>query len=755
MSVENNGSTYQWFTEKDTFSLKDGNFNGITIFLDKIEVDVLPTKETIWLQSPNTAEVKIERDIRGYQSTVKEIHKSLTPGQRYGQGMGLTKFSLMEQETDICKDYVELVKGKKVAERHSVSSIWSGYCRGVMMFYDILGKNDFETLVESLRTPEIKIFRENKTPSPTDLEDEFGTEDYYRTKYVRHGIRMRKYSYVLTGTNDAADILKFLCIILDKSNELSTASGGKQYYIVLEYTKLEENNSSKVDKDETKAKDSDLENSSFLKLKNMVDLDHNQVILTGAPGTGKSYLSKLLVSCYAKKDNRLFEDYSKDEAIVSPEINEKLKGFIRKIQSDYSYFPGELSTYVPASYQKEEKEAEWFTNEELKELCQSIYQTTEERKFWVDVEALRGMYAFVQFHPSYDYSDFVEGIRPVPSKDDTVEFRCLDGNFMSFCRYVAWRNKVDKASPDRKYFFLIDEINRADLSKVLGELMFCLEASKRGPQYPVQTQYANLPTYFPKEGATPQGDYFEMFKNGFYIPENVVVIGTMNDIDRSVESMDFALRRRFTWEEVRVTESLLTEAFENEKMFSSYIADLLELELDPTGIPESEITEKTQQLKDTVVQEIKKKLISALVGEVNHGGVMGFNQEGLYKKAGLGEEYYIAQGYFADFPDYADESADNIKLTMAWNGKKALTFTPEEQKLFTKKANDIAKEVMEWVWNTRVQSLIREYLRGSSRAEENLSALKKLWKPKKLQVEESEDSKVESETIPSSPILST
>lgn len=314
---------------------------------------------------------------------------------------------------------------------------------------------------------------------------------------------------------------------------------------------------------------------------------------------------------------------------------------------------------------------------------------------------------------------------------------------------------MDKASPDRKYFFLIDEINRADLSKVLGELMFCLEASKRGPQYPVQTQYANLPTYFPKEGASPQGDYFEMFKNGFYIPENVVVIGTMNDIDRSVESMDFALRRRFTWEEVRVTESLLTEAFENEKMFNSYIADLLELELDPTGIPESEITEKTQQLKDTVVQEIKKKLISALVGEVNHGGVMGFNQEGLYKKAGLGEEYYIAQGYFADFPDDADESADNIKLTMAWNGKKAVTFTPEQQKLFTKKANDIAKEVMEWVWNTRVQSLIREYLRGSSRAEENLSALKKLWKPKKLQVEESEDSKDETETTVSSPILST
>lgn len=86
--------------------------------------------------------------------------------------------------------------------------------------------------------------------------------------------------------------------------------------------------------------------------------------------------------------------------------------------------------------------------------------------------------------------------------------------------------------------FIIDEINRGDLSKIFGELFFCIDPGYRGKKGMVQTQYQNMI------------DPNDIFSNGFYIPENVYIIATMNDIDRSVESMDFAMRRRFAWYEV-------------------------------------------------------------------------------------------------------------------------------------------------------------------------------------------------------------
>lgn len=170
-------------------------------------------------------------------------------------------------------------------------------------------------------------------------------------------------------------------------------------------------------------------------------------------------------------------------------------------------------------------------------------------------------YEFVQFHPSYDYTDFVEGLRPVEDENGEIKFQKVDGIFKKFCREV-----VNAKNKEGKYFFIIDEINRADLSKVFGELMYCLESDKRGADNKIQTQYANLPTYNPKtkskyepdtkdknKSDTNEDKYnLDVFADGFYIPENVYIIGTMNDIDRSVESMDFALRRRFIWKEIKV-----------------------------------------------------------------------------------------------------------------------------------------------------------------------------------------------------------
>ncbi len=266
---------------------------------------------------------------------------------------------------------------------------------------------------------------------------------------------------------------------------------------------------------------------------------------------------------------------------------------------------------------------------------------------------------FVQFHPSYDYTDFVEGLRPVEKEDGQMGFERKDGVFKEFCREaiknlldseksiesltkeLSWQEKLELYVEDaienetklrtvtgsqfvitdmkshtivvhneqnekttqvavnaddilqllinevplnnvkdiRNYFnrkfgtqpdsyayvitkairnmkqkvpvveankvelkpfvFIIDEINRGEASKIFGELFFAIDPGYRGNKdCMVQTQYQNL---------VPETD---VFAKGFYVPENVYILATMNDIDRSVESMDFAMRRRFTWKEV-------------------------------------------------------------------------------------------------------------------------------------------------------------------------------------------------------------
>lgn len=147
---------------------------------------------------------------------------------------------------------------------------------------------------------------------------------------------------------------------------------------------------------------------------------------------------------------------------------------------------------------------------------------------------------FVQFHPSYDYSDFVEGLRPKVNEDGTMGFELQDGIFKKFCDR-AKRNYEESDEVDRKkYIFIIDEINRGEISKIFGELFFSIDPGYRGRAGEISTQYSN------------------MHKNPndkFFIPENVYIIGTMNDIDRSVDSFDFAMRRRFRFIEIKVEEN--------------------------------------------------------------------------------------------------------------------------------------------------------------------------------------------------------
>ncbi len=149
-----------------------------------------------------------------------------------------------------------------------------------------------------------------------------------------------------------------------------------------------------------------------------------------------------------------------------------------------------------------------------------------------------GDIGFVQFHPSYDYTDFVEGLRAEEVGDGGVSFKLKNGVFKEFCKAAI-------VEPEKNFVFIIDEINRGEICKIFGELFFSIDPGYRGKVGKVKTQYQNL-----HSNETDTIFDSELGRGWFYVPENVYIIGTMNDIDRSVESMDFAMRRRFTWVEI-------------------------------------------------------------------------------------------------------------------------------------------------------------------------------------------------------------
>ncbi len=129
---------------------------------------------------------------------------------------------------------------------------------------------------------------------------------------------------------------------------------------------------------------------------------------------------------------------------------------------------------------------------------------------------------------------------------------------------------------NKPFVFIIDEINRGELSKIFGELFGAIEKDYRGIKGRVRTQYQNM---------IQEGD---PFKEGFYVPENVYIIGTMNDIDRSVESMDFAMRRRFAWKEVTAKETMddILKGIPNETAVKKAMTDLNDMiaSIDGLGI---------------------------------------------------------------------------------------------------------------------------------------------------------------------------
>lgn len=244
---------------------------------------------------------------------------------------------------------------------------------------------------------------------------------------------------------------------------------------------------------------------------------------------------------------------------------------------------------------------------------------------------------FVQFHPSYDYSDFVEGLRPKMNKDGSMGFELQDGIFKKFVA-CARKNCEDyensqkgefiaKAGKLKKYIFIIDEINRGEISKILGELFFSIDPGYRGKAGEVSTQYSNM---------------HSESENKFYIPENVYIIGTMNDIDRSVDSFDFAMRRRFRFVEIKAEDRLeMLSMLEDEELEKQAIRRMTALNKEILNV--EDLNENYQigasyflKLRNLNFDELWTDCLQPLLQEY---------VQGMYDEKGIMDKFAKAYGY--------------------------------------------------------------------------------------------------------------
>lgn len=438
----------------------------------------------------------------------------------------------------------------------------------------------------------------------------------------------------------------------------------------------------------------------------------------------------------------------------SPELNLMYDSYLKEV-TDYDSETGDYYLQERGYYAKKESQKKMDRYKEYIEILRTnknlvLTGAPGTGKTFMAHEIAKVMEAevkFVQFHPSYDYTDFVEGLRPVDNGNGQMGFERKDGVFKEFCKDAiknivdseksvetltkeqSWQDKLEQFVEDamendkkfktvngsefsiadmkshtivvhneqnekttdvtvnadeildlltqevelkivrdikshygRKYgtqpdsyafvivreiramdtkvsvvtadevkkkpfVLIIDEINRGEASKIFGELFYAIDPGYRGKtDVKVQTQYQNL---------IPESD---VFAKGFYVPDNVYILATMNDIDRSVESMDFAMRRRFTWKEVKPVDT----------------QDMLDT------------------LDDDIAGEAKKRMKRL--------------NDAISESEGLGSAYMIGPSYFLKLKD---------------NG------------------GDFSK-----LWEMNLEPLLREYLRGFRKVDDKIKGFK-------------------------------
>lgn len=214
-------------------------------------------------------------------------------------------------------------------------------------------------------------------------------------------------------------------------------------------------------------------------------------------------------------------------------------------------------------------------------------------------EEERNNYEMVVFHANYTYDDFIDGIKPVGIENGQLKLSLVNGKFKDFCIKVHNENMGSILEGKKElpsYYFIVDEINRANLSAVFGESLMLLESSYRFEYFPdgiengiplieynrkrnrlISLQNSHIIKALNDEES--KNKYFEEL-NGEYlfgIPENIYFIGMMNDVDKSIDAFDLALRRRFSWIEKSYDKNVVKGVLSDFNNIDEYLKNIEEL----------------------------------------------------------------------------------------------------------------------------------------------------------------------------------
>lgn len=412
-------------------------------------------------------------------------------------------------------------------------------------------------------------------------------------------------------------------------------------------------------------------NNNIVKYIKLLEANKN-LILTGAPGTGKTYLAKAIADAMGAESEFVqfhpsydYTDFVEGLRPTPQDTNGNI-GF-KRVDGVFKKFCKKSlnKTATNTTVAKQTINSEKFNNEESKIekaiewlMTQNgvhvesigkrmtytliinenkILLQTSNRQYPVNLKSLKryletGVYN--KQHETYE-----------PTVGKYIKERCplYNNNLHIFPSKSDSTNELNNDKKHRTHVFIIDEINRGEISKIFGELFFSIDPGYRGEKGRVKTQYQNMIT-----------DETDPFFNGFYVPENVYIIGTMNDIDRSVESMDFAMRRRFAWEEVKANEN--------------------------TGMLDNLLDMKAEAI------ETMTRLNLAIWNEEKNTGIEG-----------LSPAYHIGGAYFSKLSLYLDESHSNIE--------------------------DAYKQL----WDNHLKGVLFEYLRGMPNAIADLKELERVY----------------------------